>query len=63
MEKLKKAYSPTNSNDLDEIRRKNIAYLSDAVVSDNVLKTVASQANANTRSSEESRHKKTFLVR
>lgn len=58
MEKLKQVYSPTNSSDIDEVRRVNTDYLSDIKISDDVLKTVVFQTDANTRSSDESRHKK-----
>lgn len=60
---LKKAYYPTNTSDIDEVRRINVAYMSDVMVSDDILKSVMRQANANTKSSDKSRHKNTYLVR
>lgn len=60
---LKKAYYPTNSSDIDEVKRVNIAYMSDVMVSDDILRSVVRQANANTKSSDKSRHKNTYLVR
>lgn len=63
IDKLKKVYYPTNSSDFEEVKRINIDYMSDIMVRDHVLKSVALQADANTKSSDKSRHKKTYIVR
>lgn len=62
MEKLRKVYFP-NPNDIAAVRRGNLDYYSDLIVRDNVLKTVAHQADANNRSPDKSQHKKTYLLR
>lgn len=62
---LKESYIPnfTNATPLDAIIRQNIAYLSDVIVRDDVLKSVIDQVNANNKSPDKSQRKNTFLFR
>lgn len=60
--KLREAYY-LNVTTVDEIRSANIALVSDAYVSDSVLKACVLQANANTHGKDRRQHKKTFIFR
>lgn len=62
MMKLKKAYFK-NATNFEAIKRGNIAFASDLVVCDDILKTVIHQTRANTNSTDKSQHKNTFLMR
>lgn len=62
LKKLRAAYF-TNTTNLDAIRRANSAFLSDLWVTDSVMKAAVLQAEANTRNSDKSQHKNTFLFR
>lgn len=53
----------TNATTFDAVVRQNIAYLSDVIVRDDVLKSVAHQANVNNRNVDKSKRKNTFLFR
>lgn len=62
MDLLKEAYV-TNTTILDEIVRQNIAYLSDVIVREDVLKSVVNQVNANNKNADKRQRKNTFLFR
>lgn len=59
MDLLKEAYV-TNTTILDEIVRQNIAYLSDVIVREDVLKSVVNQVNANNKNADKRQRKNTF---
>lgn len=62
MDLLRETYF-ANATTFEEVVHQNIAYLSDVIVRDNVLKSVALQANANNKSADKSKRKNTFLFR
>lgn len=63
LELLTKTYY-SNTTTIDAIRDANIAYLSDIVINDNMLRMVMLQANANNNNGmDKNQHKNTFLVR
>lgn len=53
----------TNVTSNDAIVRQNIAYLSDVIIRDNVLKSVVYQTIANNKGADKSQRKNTFLFR
>lgn len=59
---LSNTYFP-NATTFDAIREGNIAFLSDLEITDNMLRMVMLQANANNNSTDKSQHKNTFFVR
>lgn len=62
VEKLREAYFK-NTADVDAIRNKNIALISDLHLIDSVLKSVILQTNANNNGKNKSQHKNTFLYK
>lgn len=62
MEKLRAAYY-TNTTSVEAIKSANIALMSDLWIADSVLKAAVLQTEANTRSTNQSQHKNTFLFR
>lgn len=62
MDMLNKSYF-TNVTSNDAIVSQNIAYLSDVIIRDDVLKSVVYQTNANNKNADKSLRKNTFLFR
>lgn len=62
VELLRKAYFP-NTNNVDAIRRGNIALWSDLSFIEGTVKAAGLQANANNKSPNVNKRKNTFLMR
>lgn len=62
VEKLREAYF-TDATNVDAIRSKNIALMSDLHMTNSVLKTIALHANISKYATDKNRRKNTFLYR